>query len=272
MKYQPSYKSALAVVILLALAATLPATAQTANAAIDAGLYTSYFFGAGYTSVTWIVCGSTQQSEGCYDSGSLGTFGKIGAMLEGNPAVNLKTNTVTRSIYVIDIAGGSTGTDVMLYAYKKVDVITSSFDNTTVTLSHVVTLPLTGGSKATCSMAANNGYLFIGTNKSAQAVEVQKTNLAVTTIGGFSPPINVTSITADKYGYVTVTFGGFISGENGFVQFGPTGQSVGDGGGAWFMLNTQTALSTAGLPSSSAEPANALEVRAKKPEPGAATQ
>jgi hypothetical protein len=59
-------------------------------------------------------------------------------------------------------------------------------------------------------------------------------------VGGFSPPINVTAITADLYGYVTVTQASFGTGENGFYVFGPTGGGAEDGGGAEFLLNTPT--------------------------------
>jgi hypothetical protein len=46
-------------------------------------------------------------------------------------------------------------------------------------------------------------------------------DLAVSQIGGFDPPVNVSSISADKYGFVTVTFGGFVTSENGFYVFEP---------------------------------------------------
>jgi hypothetical protein len=227
----------------------------------DSTLYTSYFSGAGYQNVNWIVCGSTQQSSGCFASGSLGPFGSAGALMEGNPSYN--GSTVTRAIYVVDSASGSGGTGVTLYVYKKVDVVTTSSDTVTVTLLHTVPLALTGGAGVLTSMAGNNGFLFIGTNQSPQGVEVQKSNLNVTMIGGFSPPINVTGISADKYGYVTVTFGGFTSGEDGFYTFGPNGANEGDGGGAWFMLNTVTAVQTAALPPSAAQPNRQVEVHAK---------
>jgi len=177
----------------------------------------------------------------------------------------LTTNTVTRKIYVVDVASGSSGTGVTLYVYKKTDTITASFDTISVKLVNTVTLSLIGGTSAVCSMAANSGFLFIGTDQSPQAVRVQKSNLSTTLVGGFSPPINVTSITSDKYGYVTVTFGGFTGGEDGFYTFGPNGQSEGDGGGAWFMLSTDTGLSTSSLPPVSAgvNLAERLQVRPK---------
>lgn len=226
------------------------AIAQAAS--IDSTLFTSYFFGTGYQNLTLVVCGSTAQSSGCYGSAGLGPFGKVGAMIEGNPSYNLKTNTVTRKIYIVDTASGTTGTGVTLYVYKKTDTITAAFDTIAVSLTNTVQLPLTGGATTICSMAGNNGYLFIGTDQSPQAVRVQKSNLTTQVIGGFSPPINVTSITSNKAGYVTVTFGGFTSGEDGFYTFGPNGGGVQDGGGAWFMLSTDSGLSTSGLPPAAA--------------------
>jgi len=110
-------------------------------------------------------------------------------------------------------------------------------------------------------MGANNLFLFIGTDQSPQAVRVQKSNLSVTQLGGFSPPINVTAITADNYGYVTVTQGGFSGGESASSVFGPDGSETEDGGGAFFMLNTRTAVSTATLPQSDSSPPQRRSVR-----------
>jgi len=239
-------------------------SAMTLHAAApDATLYTSYLFLTNYQSITWFVCGSTQTTEGCYASGSLGPFGQAGAMIEGNQNSNLKTGTVTRDIYVVDDAAGTTATGVTLYVYKKTDVVTSSSDTVTVSLIKTVSLPLTGGAITVCSMAADNQYLFIGTNRSPNVLRVQKSNYAITEIGGFSPPINVTSITADKYGYITATFGGLTATANGFIQFDPNGNTVGDGGGAWFMLNTAVGLSPNTVPVSDFLTTRRLEVHPK---------
>lgn len=97
-------------------------------------------------------------------------------------------------------------------------------------------------------MAANNRFLFIGTNKSPDAVEVQKSTFSITQIGGFSPPINVSAITVDQYGYVTITFGSFNSTDNAFFVLGPDGRGREDGGGAPFMLNTVQAVLPSTLP------------------------
>jgi hypothetical protein len=249
---------AAAIVVLISIA-PLPLSA----AAPDANLYTSYYFGTGYQTVTWIVCGSTLETEGCYDAGMLGPFGTAGALIEGNASVNISTSTVTRYVYVVDSAAGS-GTGVALNVYKKTDVVSSTFDTTTVTLMKTVSLPITGGTTAICSMAANNGYLFIGTNQSPFLVRVQKSNLSLEQIGAFEPPINVISITSDKSGFVTATYGDPTGGDKGTVQFGPDGYLVDDGGGAWFMLNTYVALTTTTLPTSDALPADRLQVRPKK--------
>jgi hypothetical protein len=183
----------------------------------------------------------------------LGPFGKIGTMLEGNPTVKRKANSVTRNIYVVDVAAGPQGNQVVLYVYKKTDAVTQSSDTITVALTNTVTLPLTGGTTAQCAMAANDGFLFIGTDQTPEAVRVQKSDLSVATIGGFSPPINVTSITSDQYGYVAVTFG-TSGGETGNVEFGPNGEGVGDGGGAWFMAGTGLGLATSNIPDSPIRP------------------
>lgn len=230
---------------VLFLSVTVP---LSATAPPDATLFTTYNIDAAHTSVTWTVCGSTLQTEGCYDSGGLGPFGKVGALLEGNSWSNQPPNTVTRLIYVLDIASGSKGNGVTLYAYKKTDMVSPTFDTTTITLFRTVSLPLSGGSSALASMAANNGYIFIGTNQSPNGVRMQKSNFGLSTFGGFSPPINVSAITADQYGYVTVTFGGVSSFPNGFILFGPDGGTREDGGGAPFVLNTVQAVLPSTLP------------------------
>jgi hypothetical protein len=250
---QTSNRHFLVAIILLTFAAIPPLQAQELAAqttAIDSTLYTTY--SGGRTTVYWTVCGATQQSEGCYDSGSIGPFVGVGAMLEGDPSV--KGNEVTRLIYVVD---SGSATSVKLYVYRKVDTITVDFDTTTVTLARTVTLPLIGGNSVVCFMAANRGFLFIATDQTSYAVEVRKSKLSVSNVGGFSPPINVTSITADQYGYVTVTQAG------GFTVLGPDGLLQEDGGGTDFVLNTVQAVSATALLATDAPPAPRLGYRPK---------
>lgn len=214
---------------------------STQGSPIDGTLYTSYSISTDHTSVNWFVCGSTQESSGCFDAGNIGPFGKVGALLESEPSIDTATQTVTRKIYVVDVASGGTGVDLDVYTKK--DVISLNYVKTTVVLSNTISLPLTGGSTALTSMAANNQFLFVGTNKTAYAVVVAKKGFAITETPGFSPPINVAAITADAYGYVTVTSGSFSTGDNGFYIFPPDSNSyIQDGGGARFMLGTTQAV------------------------------
>jgi len=231
--------SPMACMILLTLAVAVPASA---GGPPDATLFTTYQVNG--NTVNLSVCGSTAGSSGCYGGGTLGPFVRLGALIEGNPSPNAIKGTVTRYIYALDIAAGTGGNGVDLYVYKKVDTITSTFDTVSVTLFKIVTLPLTGGKTATASMAANTNFLFIGTNQSTQSVSVKKSTFAIAESGSFSPPIPVTAITADKYGYVTVTFGNFsgLGVENGFIVYGPDGSVAEDGGGASFMVSTDQAV------------------------------
>jgi hypothetical protein len=243
------FSAAFAALLLSITFASIPV--QAAQQPPDATLYTSYFFYGNYQNVDWVVCGSTAETSGCFGSGTLGPFGQIGTMLEGIPSVNYQTDTVTRQIYVVDQAAGTQENEVLLYVYKKVDVVTASTDTVKVTLLKTVTLPLTGGTTAQSFIAANSDFLFVGTNQTAEAVEVRKSDFSIETIGGFSPPINVSAITSDQYGYVSVTFG--TGDETGNVEIGPNGESVGDGGGAWFMLNTNLGVAVPTIPNSSSQ-------------------
>jgi hypothetical protein len=205
--------------------------------AIDSTLFTTYTLGGKNTVIVWSVCGSLPGTSGCYGAGNIGPFGRIGAMIESNSTQNLKTGTVTRYIYVLDVGYGSGANEVALYVYKKVDVISGGNDTVSTSLFKRVTLPLTGGTATIASMGANAKFLYIGTNQDQLAVEVQKSNFAMTQFSGVSGPYNVTSITADQYGFVTVTWGQ----GSGFYVINKNGQAESDGGGDSFMLNTSVA-------------------------------
>ena len=208
----------------------------------DATLFTTYTIDPAHTSVGLSVCGSLPGSSGCYGSAALGPFGKVGALLEGEPKVDLSMNTVTRAIYVVDVASGPNQNEVVLDVYTKVDSITTDFDTVTVTLFQTISLPLVGGTSAQTSMAANKKFLFIGTNRGPDAVQINKRNFSITQLGGFSPPINVFGITADQYGYVTLSYGSFNGFNTGFIVVGPDGLAKESGGGAHLMLNTVQAV------------------------------
>jgi hypothetical protein len=156
--------------------------------------------------------------------------------MEGEPVT--VGNTVTRSIYVLD--GSSNTRGVLLNVFKKTDIVTDNGDTVSITPSKKLTLPLAGGSNALCTMAANDGFIFVGTDASPNAVRVNKLTYSLTKLGGFSPPLPVTAITANDYGYVTVTQEAATQG-SGFSVYGPNGMLQEDGGGARFIPNTTNA-------------------------------
>jgi len=238
--------------ILLYFSATLICAAigygqedRVSAAPIDGTLFTTYSMDSAHTFVSFSVCGSLPGSSGCYGGGTLTPFGRAGAILEGNPKTDLSMNTVTRAIYVLDVASGASQNEVTLYVYTRVDTITTDFDTITTTLSQTISLPsLRGNPSALGYMAANKQFLFAGTNASTEGVEVNKRTFSVTETGGFFPPINVSGIASDQYGYVTMSFGSLNGGaSNGFIVFGPDGAFQEDGGGLEFTVNTvQAAL------------------------------
>ncbi len=212
-------------------------------AALDAGLYAKYNMDSAHTTVNWNVCGSLPGSSGCYGSGSLGPFGRVGALMEGEPKTNRNAQTVTRAIYVLDTASGTDQNGVTLYVYTKVDTITTDSDTVTITLSQTISLPLVGGiNPHSAQMAANKQFLFIGTDQSPSAVQVSKRTFSITQLGGFTPPINVFGIFGDEYGYVTLSFGSFRTHNNDFIVVGPNGSVVESGAVSQFMLNTVQAV------------------------------
>lgn len=117
----------LAAAMLLSMSASFAdAIAQESSAATtapDATLSTSYYLGTGYKNVYYFVCGSTQETDGCYASGALGPFVHAGALIEGN--AHIEGNSVIRDIYVVDIGNESATSEVELYVYKKIDIVTA---------------------------------------------------------------------------------------------------------------------------------------------------
>ena len=236
------------------------AGAVPAATPIDATLYTRYHTDPNESIVDWNVCGSLPGSNGCYGSGSLGPFGRIAGLMEGEPKTNLHANTVTRAIYLVDLASGPNQNEVVLYVYTKVDTITTDSDTVTITLSQTISLPLVGGlfnGTNYPSMAANKQFLFFGTRQNPVAVEINKRTFSVSQLGGFSPPINIFGITANDYGYVTLSFGKFNTSNTAFIVVGPDGSDVEDGVGSQFMLNTDQAIKLTATSAGISRPAHA---------------
>ena len=216
------------------------------GANLDSTLFTTYTMNTTRTNLTWYVCGSIPGlSNGCYGSGFLGPFGKIGAMIEGFPAQNLTKRTVTRYIYVLDENYASGLNGVALYVYKKVDTIAAGSDTVTIILVKTVILPLTGGISTVVSMAANKNFLYIGTNQDDLAVQVKKSTFALTQYAE-TGDATVIAITADQYGFVTTSW---IAGSaEVFMVMDPNGVPQEGGGGGSFMLNTIQAVQPSTLP------------------------
>jgi hypothetical protein len=217
-----------------ALALTL--NASPAQASVDgANFYIT--FNVNPTSISWVTCGSTQQDEGCYGSGTISPpFGKVCAILQGPQHVH--GDTVDQKLYVLDADANNAGA-VTLNVFKTEIVISDSYITTSFSPSKTVTLPLPGGSKVTCAAAANKSVLVAGTSTSDNAVSINKKTYALQTVGGFSPPETVSSIVANDQGYISVNQG---SGSGtGFTLLGPDGSLVEDGGGNAVVFNSTNA-------------------------------
>jgi hypothetical protein len=220
------------------------------GASLDSSLYTTFRADQNYQNLSLVTCGSLPGTEGCYGSATIGPFNRIGAVIEGGSSTI--GDTVTRDVYVLDVAGGESGNAVTLYIWKMSNTIDGGFDQVGVKFDKAIPLPqLVGGSLALGFMAGNGGFLVMGTDQSLSAVILNKSKGTLSEVGGFSPPLNVVSITADANDYITVTQG---NGEfTGFSVVGPAGTVLEDGGGAPFMLNTRTGITPAALfPSNSA--------------------
>jgi hypothetical protein len=144
-------------------------------------------------------------------------------MLTGTATVSGSVQTTP--VYVMD-AGTAAAPTVVLDAYRKTDTLSGSFVTTAFTLIKQISLPLTGGTTASCQLAGNPAALFAGTSLSANAAEISTATGAASRIGGFSPPANVSQITANAAGYISVQFG-----TTGFYLFSPDGSGEADGGG-----------------------------------------
>ncbi len=216
----------LAMAALLALAFT--GTAEAKKVALDAGLIAQY--NASATGVQFTVCGSTQDSSGCYGGGSMSApFEQACAVLEGTP--KQKKTVVTRDIYVLDKRTSKTD-PVMLYVYTRADTISDSYDSVSVTLKQQIALPTTGGVKSNCYMVANDSFVYAGTDASGTIGVVDKKALTANPLNGGG---NLSSLTADARGYIAMDFGG------SFAIFDPNGGNVESGGGTGYVVQTRSA-------------------------------
>lgn len=240
--------------MLLATAAALPVTAlaarpspSEAGAPPDQNLLAQYSFDNAYSNVYFSVCGSLPGSSGCYGGGTLGPFGHAGALIEGDEVTSMNGTVVKRNIYVLDDKAGGTG--VKLYTYERTDNINGASDSVSVSLLGATTIPLIGGDNVRSYMAADTNYLFIGTSLSQSAQRIGKFDDTVQALGGFSgsEPLYVSAITTSKSGAVIVTYSDNSGKSTGFYAYDADGNFSGDGGGADYLVNTASALTTSSL-------------------------
>lgn len=203
---------------------------------LDAGFFTTYSLFQGSQHLEFLTCGSSPTDEGCYGAGSLGPFGRVGCFIEG--IANTAGRDVTRAVYVVDVSSGTGGGGVTLYRYLKTDTINSVTGDDTVSfkLTHVGALPLTGGPHASCFIAGNNGFLYVGTDQTSSVVQVVKGALSAQVIMPASDGYKIKYITSDQHGFVSVGAVGATSPDEFFTVFTPAGRLSEDGGGAGIIL------------------------------------
>jgi len=231
--------------VSIGLVMLLTATLGKAAAPPDQTLYTTYTLGQNSQSIGYLVCGSTVETFGCYTSGSLGPFGRVGAVIQGH--IGHAGDFAVRDIYVIDVASGTGGTGVTLSVWRKTDTVSASSDSVQVEFVRSVPLPLTGGALANCYVVGTTSFLYIGTDQGGTAVQVRKSNYELNPIGGGGGGA-ITSITATDEGYVAISYGGPNEIGAGFQSFDPTGAALQVGGGYSVFLNSRVGLSTFNIP------------------------
>src|SRR6185312_8289430 len=155
-----------------------------------------YQYANNQSGITVTICGNVGDSGGCFGGGNLGPFERACGLLEGTP--HTKGDVVTRALYVLDARRSSTAS-IVLYVYVRTDKIDPPFDDINFTLKKQISLGVTGGVKSHCSMAANDHFVYAGTDASS-AVAINKINFT------FAPASNgpVSAITADSRGYIAI--------------------------------------------------------------------
>ena len=174
-------------------------------------LITTYKVG---TDISWSTCGLVYNTKGCFSAGSITGLSRPCAILAG---VTEQVSTATSQyIYILE-SGVQPGEAATLKVYSKVELVNetvsppgtpppASPETTTIKLLKSIRVPLTGGPDASCFMAANDGFVFLGTNQNDHVVRVAKENLAVSAFRQLEPDLAVSQITADGLGYIVVSF------------------------------------------------------------------
>ena len=238
---------ALAVVVVPQAGAQASIDATTALP--DSAMVRTYLMTPSGSGVGITVCGTSPGIVGCsgaYNgaSGSLGPFGKVGPIIEGSPAFISATNTVNRYIYAVDLAVNG-GTGVSLLVYRLSETINSANWNISFKLIKTIPLGITGGTTAKGFMAANKGYVYIGTDQSPYAMRVAKTGYALMQIQTSYPTTgNISGITVNGGGYVSLSTGLYTG-----AVYDPDGNFLGGPGDT--VLNTAIGVTPRGGPAGS---------------------
>ena len=227
----------------------VPTAGAAATSDPTTGLYAQFGFNQAFTQLTWSVCGSVNGSNGCYGTGTLGGFGRIGALIQGAPTVDATTGLVTRNLYVIDQAvGGGTSTTTQLRVFELDETVAAP--NVTVAMKEVkrVSLPMKGGLGTQTWLVGNRNFLIVGNSADGSPYSVAKSGLAVQ-----AQQFNGTleEVTTNGYGFVETDHDtGFNPGEvTMFYTYDANLQPVDSGGGgAGYFLNTEVGLPRTDVP------------------------
>jgi hypothetical protein len=177
-------------------------------AGAGSSLFTSFENHPGAGFISWLTCGSTPTSSGCYGSGQLGGFGNACAMLSGTGG----------ALYVmdrqgLDAKGNPTGATALLVYKQKIDETPDGVVSASIVLAGKFPLPVKGGARVKCFMAANAKDVVLGTDKDSRLVFFDKKTRDIRSEGG-EGAYPVQSITANEAGYVLVNLG------DGFAVYG----------------------------------------------------
>jgi hypothetical protein len=194
----------------------------------DSGLYTYYYFNWGQW-VAFSVCGTFEDTYGCYGGQEMtNAMEQPCAVLEG--PVSYKGNTIQRDFYVLD-KRTTEGAEAQLYVFHRTDTIIGDSYVVTASYTKTVALGFPGGVSATCSLAGNKPFIYVATNHTQQAAQVDRKSFSVTAVGGGSTPAQyVDAISSDDRGYIAIRSSNSQFG--GTVFFDPNGKWLGTWGAA----------------------------------------
>lgn len=240
----PIRSALIATALLLVPVASLAAPAPQVS--VDgSNLMTAFWFANNYTDVELLVCGSVPHTSGCFGSGSLGPFGKVGALIVGTAVADPVAHTITQDIYAVEQAyNGAPITK--LYVYRLVETIDATNGRADVTVARVKTvpLPLKGGLGAKTFLASNGHALYIATDQDPHAITVEKHGFAIAQVYTLAPGSNVSSLTANEDGCVGVT-SGQSGGSDGNILLCSNGNGGLESVGTNFVVGSTNGVSSA---------------------------